>query len=147
MPPLHSNNARHDVSTISEFFGVHRRYWDLDWLVVFRHPTLYFGCKYDLITLFMFQCQFTYDLSHDFLWSSWDILRSFHAPDKLILTQYRNPIIKIRHSHDYLIFVIGIPLPGKNFFILQLLLRRGSDFFFFFLMIWLNMGNIFCFCS
>ena len=37
--------------------------------------------------------------------------------------QYRIPIIKIRRSHDRLIFNMGIPIPGKIFFTL----RRGSD--------------------
>ena len=33
--------------------------------------------------------------------------------------QNRDPLIEIRWSHDHLIFIMGIPIPGKTVFILQ----------------------------
>ena len=39
--------------------------------------------------------------------------------------QYRIPILRIRRSHDHLIFNMGIPVPGKTVFIW----RRGPGLF------------------
>ena len=38
---------------------------------------------------------------------------------KMSSYQYRDPMLKIRRSHDHLIFNMGIPIPGKDGFYIE----------------------------